>query len=82
MKFRFMGLSIIENNNAALVDWATPDAADKARPTVNAMNYGKVDSCDITLPFGQYESALNLASLVGCGVFGEHGRILRVGGVL
>ena len=37
-------LSIMEDNNAALVGRATPDAAGKARPTVNVMNYEKLNS--------------------------------------
>ena len=34
----------MEDNNAALVGRATPDAAGKARPTVNVMSYEKINN--------------------------------------
>ena len=43
-RFFAIELSIIEDSNAALAGRATPDAAGKARPTVNVMNYGKVNN--------------------------------------
>ena len=39
-------------------------------------------SCDITSTVGRYESSLNLADFIGCGVFGEYGSILLAGRIL
>ncbi|MFZ2301714.1 MAG: hypothetical protein WAW10_07575 [Gallionella sp.] len=47
LNFMAIELFIIEDNNAALVGRATPDAAGKARPTVNVMNYGKVNNQEV-----------------------------------